>query len=61
MSDVLRQLSEQTANRIAALEKQISDAKANIKQWEKELAEANEAKAHVDSKLPKQKPALPTS
>lgn len=59
MSEVLRQTSEQYANNIAAREQQISDAQANIKTWEKEIAELKEAKAHVDSKLPKQK--LPPS
>lgn len=63
MIDVLRQTSEQYANRIAALETQISDAKANIKEWEKDLADVTAAKDHNDSKLPKlpKAPAAPQS
>jgi predicted nucleic acid-binding Zn-ribbon protein len=54
MSDTLRQLSDQLANRKAALENQISDAKNNIQAWEKELSEVEAAAAHIDSKLPPQ-------
>lgn len=53
MSDVLRQTSEQYANKIEALERQIADAENNIKTWKKELADVHAAKDHVDSKLPK--------
>jgi septal ring factor EnvC (AmiA/AmiB activator) len=53
MSDTLRQLSDQTANKIAALETQISDAENNIKAWKNELVDVKAAKDHIDSKLPK--------
>jgi ubiquinone biosynthesis protein UbiJ len=61
MSDALRQLSEQTANTIAAREQQIADARANIETWEKELEELKDAKSHIDSKLPKLPTAAPAS
>jgi len=53
VSDTLRRTSEQYENTIAAREQQVTDAKTNIKTWEAEIAELKEAKAHVDSKLPK--------
>lgn len=57
MTDVLRQTSEQYETRMSALATQIADAENNIAAWKKQLVDIEAAKAHIDSKLPKDKPA----
>jgi predicted nucleic acid-binding Zn-ribbon protein len=62
MSDILRQTSEQYANRIAALQNQITAAQDNITSWEKELSDISAAKEHVDSKLgPEERAQIPVA
>lgn len=62
MSDTLRRTSEQYATKLEAIDRNISDAEANIKNWKREREEVVAAKDLIDkalSKAPATKPASP--